>query len=107
MTSSAARSATKPTSPLGDDPSDHPPAEKKRLSAIILFGPPGSGKGTVGEAIGKLPGVVHCSSGDLIRSAMSEDGARGDRWAAVAKGSLIDNQSLWHLFDSFLSSLTR
>jgi adenylate kinase len=105
MTSSVARSATGTTSPLGNGSRAHTPAEKQPFPGILLFGPAGCGKGTLGEAIGKLPGVVHCSSGDLIRSAMSESGGCGDRWAAVAKGSLIDDGSLWRLFDSFLASL--
>src|SRR5262249_3241256 len=75
-------------------------------SGVLLFGPPGCGKGTVGKAIGKLPGFVHCSSGDVIRSAMSKQGAQGDCWSAMAKGALIDDGVLWELFDSFLSSRT-
>ena len=82
------------------------PAKKQPPSGILLFGPPGCGKGTVGKAIGKLPGFVHCSSGDVIRSAMSEKEAHCDCWSAVAKGVLINNGVLWRLFDSFLSSLT-
>ena len=34
---------------------------------ILLFGMPGSGKGTQGAVLGQLPGVVHISSGDLFR----------------------------------------
>jgi len=82
------------------------PVKKQPPSGVLLFGPPGCGKGTVGKAIAKLPGFVHCSSGDVIRSAISEKGSQGDCWSAVAKGALIDNGVLWRLFDSFLSSLT-
>jgi len=38
-----------------------------RYRTILLFGMPGSGKGTQGAVLGQLPGVVHISSGDLFR----------------------------------------
>lgn len=40
----------------------------QRFNAILLFGPPGSGKGTQGKALGSLPGFFHCSCGDVFRS---------------------------------------
>ena len=36
--------------------------------AVLLFGAPGSGKGTQGKAIGTLPGFFHFSTGDMFRS---------------------------------------
>jgi adenylate kinase len=73
-----------------------------RPSGILLIGAPGSGKGTIGKALGNLPGFLHCSSGDAIRSAMSEKGARGERWDAVARGGLIADEDLWSLFDAYI-----
>ncbi|MDZ4403267.1 nucleoside monophosphate kinase [Prosthecobacter sp.] len=40
----------------------------QRYTAILLFGPPGSGKGTQGKALGSLPGFFHCSCGDVFRA---------------------------------------
>lgn len=42
------------------------PLEKFR--AILLFGPPGSGKGSVGKVLSFLQIGMHISSGDLFRS---------------------------------------
>ncbi len=42
--------------------------------AILLFGPPGSGKGTQGKALGILPGYRHVATGDLFR-ALDPQGA--------------------------------
>jgi adenylate kinase len=34
---------------------------------ILLFGAPGSGKGTQGQILGSIPGFVHVSTGELFR----------------------------------------
>lgn len=44
---------------------------------IILFGPPGSGKGTQSELLIKNFGLTHISTGDLLRSEISEGTALG------------------------------
>jgi adenylate kinase len=36
--------------------------------SILLFGPPGSGKGTQGEILAKIPGFFHSSTGAIFRS---------------------------------------
>lgn len=41
------------------------PSQKYRT--ILLFGMPGSGKGTQGAVLGQLPDFVHVSSGDIFR----------------------------------------
>ena len=35
--------------------------------ALLLFGAPGSGKGTQGKIIGTIPGFYHCACGDVFR----------------------------------------
>ena len=40
-----------------------------RYSAILLIGPPGSGKGTFGRALGELPDYLFVSAGALLRDA--------------------------------------
>lgn len=35
--------------------------------SILLFGAPGSGKGTQGRILGSIPGIVHVSCGDIFR----------------------------------------
>jgi adenylate kinase len=43
------------------DPSQH------KYRTILLFGMPGSGKGTQGAVLGQLPDLVHISCGDVFR----------------------------------------
>lgn len=40
----------------------------RRFRTILLFGAPGSGKGTIGKALGAIPGFVHCACGDAFRT---------------------------------------
>lgn len=35
---------------------------------ILLFGPPGVGKGTQGQILARIPGFFHCSTGDIFRN---------------------------------------
>ena len=48
----------------------------RRYSAVLLFGMPGSGKGTQGQLLGKLQGIFHLSTGAIFRSLVddSDDG---------------------------------
>lgn len=39
-----------------------------RYQTVLLFGAPGSGKGTQGKIIGRIPGFFHLSCGDVFRS---------------------------------------
>jgi adenylate kinase len=42
-------------------------AEANKYRTILLFGMPGSGKGTQGAVLGQLPDLVHVSMGDVFR----------------------------------------
>jgi len=41
---------------------------QKRFRSVLLFGPPGVGKGTQGGILGTIPGFFHLSVGDVFRS---------------------------------------
>jgi adenylate kinase len=36
--------------------------------SLLLFGAPGSGKGTQGKILGTIPGFYHCACGDVFRA---------------------------------------
>ena len=40
----------------------------RRHPSVLLFGPPGAGKGTQGGILGRIPGFFHMSVGDVFRS---------------------------------------
>ena len=60
---------------------------------LILFGPPGSGKGTQASKLVDKYGLIHISTGDLFRSAMSNNTELGQRAKEyMAKGELVPDE---------------
>lgn len=39
-----------------------------KYRTILMFGAPGSGKGTHGRSLGAIPGFFHCACGDVFRN---------------------------------------
>jgi len=84
---------------------------------IILFGPPGSGKGTQSSNLVEKYGLIHLSTGDLLRKEMKEGTPLGmEAKSLIEQGSLVpdavvvgmianavDNnpQAVGFLFDGF------
>ncbi|MBL7828736.1 MAG: adenylate kinase [Saprospiraceae bacterium] len=60
------------------------------MTNLILFGPPGSGKGTQAAKMIEKYGLVHISTGDLFRYEMGNDTPLGQQAKAyMAKGELV------------------
>lgn len=69
-----------------------------KYRAILLFGPPGAGKGTQGKILGQIPNFIHFSSGDAFRS-LRVDSPLGRVFVEYAsKGQLVPDEptiELW------------
>ena len=60
---------------------------------IILFGPPGAGKGTQAVRLREHLGIAHLSTGDLLRAEVAEKTPLGlEAGALMAKGSLVPDE---------------
>ncbi len=62
---------------------------------IVLFGPPGAGKGTQAEFLVKKYGIVQLSTGDMLRKAVSEGTELGKKAKAIMDaGQLVDDTTI-------------
>lgn len=60
---------------------------------IILFGPPGAGKGTQAEKLIEKYGLVHLSTGDLLRAEINKQTPLGmEAKTLIDKGELVPDE---------------
>ncbi|MDC0651773.1 adenylate kinase [Alphaproteobacteria bacterium] len=68
---------------------------------IILFGPPGSGKGTQAEKLSKLLKLEHLSTGDILRSAVSAKTTIGMQAKKIMEeGKLVSDEIVLSIVNS-------
>jgi adenylate kinase len=71
---------------------------------IIIFGPPGSGKGTVSEEVAKVYGIPHISTGDLLREHVAKKTALGMRAKEyMDRGELVPDELVNEILEEALS----
>lgn len=72
---------------------------------IILFGPPGSGKGTQSEQLITTYGLKHLSTGDLLRSEIARETPLGlEAKRFMDKGQLVPDEVVIGMISSALDS---
>jgi len=65
---------------------------RDKFSTILLFGIPGSGKGTQGAILGSMPGFVHLGMGDVFRS-LDRSSALGKKFLEYStRGDLVPDE---------------
>jgi adenylate kinase len=68
---------------------------------LILFGPPGSGKGTQSEKIVDRYGLIHLSTGNLLRQEIADKTALGiEAKSIMEKGHLVPDEVVIGMIDS-------
>jgi adenylate kinase len=76
-----------------------------KYKAILLFGAPGSGKGTQGKVLGQIPGYLHSSTGDIFR-ALDKNSDMGKLFASYAsKGQLVPDEFTINLWKQHMAAL--
>jgi adenylate kinase len=75
---------------------------------LILLGPPGSGKGTQAKLLSERRGLVHISTGDMLREAVRLSRPAGLRAADyMAKGLLVPDDVVNEIINDLFSGERR
>ena len=70
---------------------------------LVLFGPPGAGKGTQAQRLVEQRRMVQLSTGDMLRAAVSSGSPLGERVKGVmARGELVTDEIVIALIDERL-----
>lgn len=86
------------------------PEHSEPFRSVLIFGPPGAGKGTLGKFLSSAGNHFHLSSGDIFRG-LSPDSPAGKIYEKYAgKGLLLPDEEtiqIWHHFVHGLISTNR
>ena len=66
-----------------------------KYQTFLLFGAPGSGKGTQGKTLGTIPRYYHCACGDVFRSIDTRTKVGKAFLEYSSKGQLFRTISQW------------
>ena len=77
-------------------------AKAQAVKAIVLFGSPGSGKGTQAKLLTKCLQVPHISTGDMLRGRIRAGIASGSVAATMHAGSLVPDELVNRLVEERL-----
>ena len=77
-----------------------------RFQTVLLFGAPGSGKGTQGKILGQIPGFFHLSCGDVFRSLDINSTEGRVIYQYSMKGMLVPDEITIRVWKRHLDALT-
>jgi adenylate kinase len=74
---------------------------------LIMFGPPGSGKGTQSVKIAGKYNFAHISTGDILRNEIKDKSEMGLKvQAVIERGELVSDEMLLEILDCVLEKYT-
>ena len=76
-----------------------------RYKTILLFGAPGSGKGTQGKILGSIPGFFHSSTGDIFRSLDLQTPTGRTVWDYTSRGQLVPDELTISIWKQYLQGM--
>ena len=79
--------------------------ERHRYRSILLFGMPGSGKGTQGAVLGQLPSFIHISMGDVFRKIPRAGRFGREIEQYTSQGLLVPDDLTVRIFERHLNIL--
>jgi len=78
-----------------------------KYQTILLFGAPGSGKGTQGKILGTIPHFFHCACGDVFRSLSAANPLARIFIEYTSRGQLVPDQPTVKLWGQFIKNSER
>jgi adenylate kinase len=76
-----------------------------RYKSILLFGAPGSGKGTQGKILGTIPGFYHSATGEIFRSLDLQSEMGRVFWEYAGKGKLVPDEVTIRLWKQYIKGM--
>ncbi len=76
-----------------------------KYKSILLFGAPGSGKGTQGKILGSVPGFYHSSTGDIFRSLDLQSEMGRIFWEYAGRGQLVPDEFTIKVWKQFIKGM--
>src|SRR3954469_5166709 len=76
-----------------------------RYKAILLFGAPGSGKGTQGKILSAIPGFYHSACGDVFRSLDLQSEMGRIFWQFSSRGQLVPDEFTVKLWKNYIAGM--
>ena len=73
-----------------------------RYKTLLIFGAPGSGKGTQGRTLGTIPGFYHCACGDVFRGLDLQSKLGQEFLKYSSKGKLVPDEITVKLWVQFI-----
>jgi adenylate kinase len=78
-----------------------------KYRTILLFGAPGSGKGTQGKILGTIPNFFHCACGDVFRAAKADSPLGRIFLEYSSRGQLVPDEPTVELWREFIHNCER
>jgi adenylate kinase len=76
-----------------------------KYRTILLFGMPGSGKGTQGTVLGQLPDLVHISMGDVFRKIPKSGQLGAEIESYTSVGKMVPDELTVRIFERHIRIL--
>jgi adenylate kinase len=76
-----------------------------RYKTVLLFGAPGSGKGTQGKILGVIPGFYHFACGDVFRSLDLQSETGRVFWEYSSRGELVPDEFTVDLWKNYIRGM--
>ncbi|KAF0989084.1 hypothetical protein HZS_3143 [Henneguya salminicola] len=78
------------------------------MNRILIFGAPGSGKGTISKYLVKDFGFTHIAAGDILRAMLTtDDPSMNELKETISKGNLIPDSQITELIKKEISNVEK